>query len=435
MEKNIFDPFKYFKKLSKKERHNVSKKIVYDISQFNIGLSDIVFSPINKFNSNRQFLKYFNWSAFFFIEQIAKCNNESDLISISTKHFYQKSINNTSINNEKFDLYIKSLIKIFKKHNYRHKINSREKSNIIVKKFKDFFYCKKLRVKVDESKKLICEEKNMIRSPLLKNNFDILYLIKKEEFLNLEIIDPNFNVLVYVSDLFKIIGNISSKKELSNKIKNITNHFKNNIYFVLPDFTKRNQLSFINLAETNQLINNPQYLNFYCYIFEVLKQKQLKEKFFFVVPKVRLMEDYNLIKILYNYYYVNDDVQKNKLGLMIETEYPFENPEEFIKTNFGIINTNYLQKDLYYYKETKKLNYETFFNLFSNDLREVHSLMYKRKYKHYVMSNSFSDFKIIEKLMKMGYRNFIVTNETVKMFEKAYIIYMERRGKYKKVKK
>lgn len=242
------------------------------------------------------------------------------------------------------------------------------------------------------------------------NNINKQYI--KKEIIKIKSLNRNQINIKSANFLYLNEDCLFNNFNLANKLnKNLTN------YLVFP----------LNLTKTN---NNYGYFNSYFkykyYYDQIIKKIYILSNQYKIKLVLNEINNYN--NYLYWYALIKEILPQIELGIIIDDLY-FEIPSEKIKADFVIIN---LKQCFSNENITKNINYLTFKQHFEHDLRAFHTILKEQNINHFVNVVNINCEETLEKLLIMGFKNFIYTQAEFSLLVNIINKYQSRRGKYRK---
>lgn len=118
-----------------------------------------------------------------------------------------------------------------------------------------------------------------------------------------------------------------------------------------------------------------------------------------------------------------------KYGMCVETESVLNYIDDYIEMHVFLVNLDKLVQEEEY--TLKNISKDDFLHEFGDDLRYLKEFCKKKKKQYILFGRLLNNEEILEKLFKMGFRNFGVFNDQISIFRRVINNYMSRRGKYK----
>lgn len=168
------------------------------------------------------------------------------------------------------------------------------------------------------------------------------------------------------------------------------------------------------------------YFENYKYYNKLLKQINeiaQKELIYIYLPNLLSYEDYLHWKIL-----IKRFIDNCKVGPVISDFEDIYDIEEYKNLDIAIIDYDEL---IYEVHGKYKISYNDFKDKSISEFRDLHTVLKQLKVEHIVYSSKLSDEKIIDKLMIMGFNNFIYSEENMENIEKTVKSSIKRREKYR----
>lgn len=375
---------------------------------------------INKIKINREFCKSYQTEITYLADEHIT----------NLKIFYNLNIEGIKI----FENFVKVLINEFKRIIFLNylKINKHLKT-INIKKLEivHLIVANQLMINIK-----YIEVPNNLKSFIKR--FDNIKVIEKDELFN------SYSLTIDESQKIKLINKQFIDLKLlyidknyfmtTSVLKNIliNNNIDNQIIIRLPLFLYSNSLIFKSKYHGHYKLYY-EFSKYFDNLIDMLSNLGNNENITLIISDIMTYNDY----LLWRKKIRSLSENKIKIGVVLEDFDFFEyndfnefNLIERIKTFDLVI----IQIDHLLMNQLGRIDFEieSYINEIHEDLKQFKNYLLELKITPVIYSKNLKNEQLLEKLMKMGFKNYIFSYENIGNVNNSYTKYMSRRGKYTK---
>lgn len=235
--------------------------------------------------------------------------------------------------------------------------------------------------------------------------------------------------------MFSSKGHIPLFEEQYNIYYNlISDAMDKDIYIRVPDFRPERPTKYL-----GEIYTDLDVFNKYMDLFQTnmaaaaCASKALNKTIKMVIPMIRLHTEFDLWHDTIDTVFSTHEIETPQVGITIETESAFEYHEDYNDMDFVIIGLNDLTEELIDdYDRYDDLPYEVFNEQLVPGLRDLHQNLRRRKVEieHMITGNILKNPQIVRKLLSLGFRNFGISHDEIRVLEPIFKNYQDTRGSF-----
>lgn len=253
-------------------------------------------------------------------------------------------------------------------------------------------------------------------------------LEKRFEKLGLKLINMNASYNYHYENNFIDLRTFYDQKDYHPNIDDIINYINDNfkkeseLYITLPLFLETKS----SLLESNNHGYMQFYFEFYYFSIRIIKKiGTLTDNYNLniLIPNTMSYEDYYWwyvsIKV-----FLEKRINKIKIGMFVDDVDMLYSYEREFETDIVLIDFDELSYNL------GEISYENFQLELEEGLRSIHDLLKYNKIPHPIKAVNLKNEQVMEKLIMMGFKEFIYPNNSYQKLNNVLKNYGSRRGKY-----
>ncbi|MBE0700056.1 MAG: hypothetical protein IH571_00045 [Acholeplasmataceae bacterium] len=202
------------------------------------------------------------------------------------------------------------------------------------------------------------------------------------------------------------------------------------IYVRLPDFRPEKPTPYLGKLITD-IINYFYNSKIFDEHLKALAYASQYGKIHIVVPMIDDDKDISFWKEIIKSAFEEAGASVPRVGIMMETDSAFTHFEYFIGMDFAILGLNNLIEDMDVgYDRNDIIPKNDFFRLFGDMLRDVHQNLRYNKIDHLIMGNVLNQPDILDRILKMGFKNICIPASHIKMLAPTIHSFIDNSGKF-----
>lgn len=279
--------------------------------------------------------------------------------------------------------------------------------NLKIYKSDEIFNCNNSRLDIDFNKT------TKLKLNFINNNYND-YFKSKSNFIDLRLFYDQDD---YHPNIIDLVNNIKKNIEIESELN-----------IVLPIFLETNS----ELLDSNNHGYLKIYFEYYYFYKRIIQAiSSLRDNYFIniIIPNSMNYEDY-----LWWYVTVKEILEVGKeetnvkVGVVLDDFSMIYDIEKYASTDFVVIDFDELSYNLEY--DNNYLTFNTFKEELEIPLRDIREVLKSKNIKHLIKAYNLNDENIIEKLIIMGFKDFVYPQSLIKSLNYVIDNYLSRRGKY-----
>lgn len=237
--------------------------------------------------------------------------------------------------------------------------------------------------------------------------------------------------LVRTEYLYVTKGAIPTIQEQTDIYANIIKKMNGReVYFRIPDFRPERPTPFIEPIYTD--------VDSFLYYRELFNQNLIaiaKASVYgpisIVVPMIRMESEILSWRGLINGVFDFFELPQPRIGFMFETESAMERYKDYVNMDFVVVGINdYIEEVDDDHDRYDTFDKKMFFGSYYRDFADVHQHFREAKVDHFIAGNLLQQPEILDRFLKMGYRNVIIPATKMRKVEPTIAQFIANKGKF-----
>jgi phosphoenolpyruvate-protein kinase (PTS system EI component) len=237
--------------------------------------------------------------------------------------------------------------------------------------------------------------------------------------------------LVRTEYLYVTKGAIPTIQEQTEIYTNIIKKMNGReVYFRIPDFRPQRPTPFIDPIYTDNM-SFFTYLELFNQNLIAIAKASVHGPISIIVPMIRMesevLEWRGKIEEVFEHF----ELPLPRIGFMFETESAMERYEHYFNMDFAVIGLNdFIEEVDEDHDRYEHFNKKEFFDTYYRDVADVHQHFRLSNIEHFVAGNILSQPEVLDRFLKMGYRNIVIPVTKMRRLEPTIAKFIANKGRY-----
>lgn len=202
------------------------------------------------------------------------------------------------------------------------------------------------------------------------------------------------------------------------------------VYFRIPDFRPERPTPFIDPIYTDNM-SFFRYLELFNQNLIAIAKASVHGPVSIIVPMIRMesevLEWRGEIEGVFEHF----GLPLPRIGFMFETESAMERYKHYFNMDFVVIGLNdFIEEVDDRHDRYDHFNKKEFFDTYYRDVVDIHQYFRISKIEHFIAGNILSQPEILDRFLKMGYRNVVIPVTKMRRLEPTIARFIANKGKY-----